>query len=119
MSGNTVLYQLVHDTGEGYYTLATFHDRPTPEAIAERANVLNRDLGYADSPFEVREMRVARADAIPVAAPVEDFVRAIDRADRFESVSWFAAEALLHIEAMRSAPEDYDPETLARWGIER
>ena len=118
MSGNTVLYQLVFDDGVNYWDLGSFHDRPTPEAIVERANTLARDAGYREV-FRIREVKVLRADSIPVGAPTEDFIRALSRASDTPALEYWADEALLHLQAIRSAPEDYDPERLARWGVER
>jgi hypothetical protein len=119
VSGQTVLYELVHEDAEHYWSLGLFHDQPTPQAIADRANALSRDLGHRAEAFRVQELKVMRADAVPLDASAEDFVRAIEGLDDSPSLEYWADEALLHLEAMRSAPEDYDPEMLARWGIER
>lgn len=118
MTGQTVLYQLVHEDDENYWDLGLFHDRPTPEAIATRANALSRDLAYPER-FRVQEVRVVRSDAVTVTAPAEDFIQNVAAMDDSPSLEYWSDEALVHLEAMRSAPEDYDSEMLARWGVER
>jgi hypothetical protein len=118
VSGQTVLYQLVFDDTESYWALGLFHDRPTPEAIATRANALSRDLAYSER-FRVQEVRVMRSDAVTVTAPAEDFIQNVAAMADGPSLEYWAEEAMLHLEAMRSAPEDYDSEMLARWGVER
>lgn len=109
--GSYSIFTVVYDTDEGWYPLATFHNKPDAEALVAAINPLLTDIDFDG--VEIREETVRLG---PVTFKgVTDIIDFIGHEPAMEDIAF---ELDLHRDAMESSTQDYPPEKLALWQVE-
>jgi len=104
-------YTVIHDTDDGWFPVASFAHKEDAEALVDLINPLLRDIDWDG-------LIIRENDVLEGALVLKDIEAITDLLDEEIMLDQAAEDMLLHLEAMRSAPEDYSPAMLLRWGVE-